>query len=119
MSNHEIDRILEYYSPLRKVKNYIAEHYSETICLRKISCIAGLEEKYFSSYFRKKTGMCFRDWLARERISRAKEMMRHRHYLITSVAFAVGFCELRTFERAFKKHTGTTPRDFKKSLEPD
>ena len=32
------------------------------------------------------------------------------------MAASVGFQDLRTFERAFKRHTGQTPRDFKRSV---
>jgi AraC-like DNA-binding protein len=33
---------------------------------------------------------------------------------VSVVAFAVGFRDLTTFERAFKKHEGMTPREFRK-----
>jgi AraC-like DNA-binding protein len=45
--------------------------------------------------------------------------MKARDYSITEVAYEVGFGDLRTFERAFKKHTLTTPMEFKKSVLPD
>jgi AraC-like DNA-binding protein len=31
---------------------------------------------------------------------------------------AVGYQDLGTFERAFKRHTGTTPRDFRNRAKP-
>ena len=44
--------------------------------------------------------------------------MKSRDFAITEVAEEVGFRDLRTFERAFKKYTLTTPREFKKSVVP-
>jgi AraC-like DNA-binding protein len=53
---------LEYYSPLRKVKHYICQNYSEAISLKRAAQIAGMERKYFSTFFHKKVGICFRYW---------------------------------------------------------
>lgn len=80
--------------------------------------IAGLEEKYFSTYFHSKTGVRFRDWLANLRVSRAMEIIRDQDRPITRIAFDVGFRELRTFERAFRRFTGMTPQDFKNGVKP-
>ena len=44
--------------------------------------------------------------------------MRSQDHSITEIAYAVGFRDLRTFERAFKRHTGQTPLSFKKSVAP-
>ena len=80
--------------------------------------IAGLEVKYFSKFFHEKVGVCFREWLNHVRVARAMEMMRAHNHRITDVAFAVGFQDLRTFERSFKKSTARTPRSFKSSVRP-
>jgi AraC-like DNA-binding protein len=37
---------------------------------------------------------------------------------LTHIAGLVGFRDLTTFERAFKKQTGLTPMKFKKSVRP-
>jgi two-component system response regulator YesN len=108
----------EYYARLRKVKLYIEEDLSREIRLEDAAQVAGIEKKYFSFFFRKKVGVCFRDWLMCMRIAEAKRLMTARNYSITQVAFKIGFADLRTFERAFKRLAGLTPRDFKKSVEP-
>ena len=107
-----------YYPRLKKVKEYVDQHLEDKIPLATAAQIAGLEEKYFSTFFHKKTGMCFTDWIARARVKRAADMMSAQDYTITWIAFAVGFRELRTFERAFKKCTGMTPQAFKRSVRP-
>ena len=107
-----------YYQRLQKVKNYVESNYEQQISLSKAARIAGLERKYFSAYFRKKTGVCFKDWVTEVRINRAKLMMGIQSHSITEIAYAVGFGDLRTFERAFKRSTGMTPREFKNSVRP-
>jgi len=84
--------------------------------VRDAARLANLEVKYFSAYFHAKTGLCFRDWLAGVRVGRAEEMIRRRDESITDVAYRVGFNDLRTFERAFKRHFGTTPAAVRRAV---
>ncbi len=106
-----------YYSRLSRVKHYVDQHFSEDISLQKAARVAALEEKYFSAFFRKKTGICFRQWLAELRVNKAIEIIRQNDASITDVSLIVGFRDLRTFERAFKKCRGMTPRDFKRTVQ--
>ncbi len=107
-----------YYRRLRRVKSYVEQNYSLPITLGDAARVACLERKYFSAFFRDKTGVCFRDWLAHVRVTRAAELMRHNNHTITNIAHAAGFGDLRTFERTFKKIKGITPRQFKKIVGP-
>lgn len=121
MSNREDfeRRIFSYYLPLQRVREYVEKNLSEPISLRAAASAAGLEEKYFSAFFHRKTGVCFRDWLAGRRVDRAIEILTQHDDTITSVAASVGFQDLRTFERSFKRLTGLTPREFKRSVAPE
>jgi AraC-like DNA-binding protein len=112
-------RIFSYYLPLQRVREFVDSNLSEPIPLRAAARAAGLEEKYFSAFFHRKTGVCFRDWLAGRRVERAITILKQRDDTITSVAASVGFQDLRTFERAFKRRTGVTPREFKRSVAPE
>ena len=107
-----------YYRRLCRVKSYVEQNYSLPITLGDAASVACLERKYFSAFFRDKTGVCFRDWLAHVRVARAAELMRHNNHTITNVAHAAGFGDLRTFERTFKKFKGITPRQFQKAVGP-
>ena len=91
---------------------------AEDIPLNKAAQVAHLDAKYFSTYFRQKTGIRFKDWLAQERVGRAKAMMERRDHSVTEIAFAVGFRDLRTFQRSFKRHTGLTPTAYRSSVRP-
>ena len=108
-----------YYVRLQKVKAYLDGHVSEPLTLDQAANIAGLERKYFSTFFRKRTGVCFRDWVAWVRVQQAAAMLKSKNYSITRLAFAVGFKDPRTFQRAFKKYAGVTPRSFKQMVRPD
>lgn len=107
-----------YYAKLRRVRDYVALHYGDPIPLGVAASVARMERTYFSRFFREKVGIGFHGWLARIRITEAKRTLATSDDSITSVAFAVGFRDLGTFERNFKIWTGLTPLAFKQSREP-
>lgn len=110
------DSVFRYYAPLARVKRFVDSHYGDPLSLKTVAGIASLERTYFSTYFREKTGVCYRDWLSSVRVTRALELMALRNLPITDIAFDVGFQDLRTFERAFEKCTGLSPRVMRKRI---
>lgn len=103
-----------YYSSLRRVHQYVIENLSKKITLATAARLAGMERTYFSAYFHRKVGIPFRDWLCGLRIERAIWIMSERDDPIAKVGRAVGFGQIRSFERAFKKATQQTPVQYKR-----
>ena len=109
-------KVFDYYPRLNRLRDYVEQGYSEPITLEKAASIAALESSYFSSYFHAKVGITFTEWLRQVRIEKAIGLVKASDFSITVIAYEVGFADLRTFERAFKKHTQMTPMRFKKSV---
>jgi len=107
--------VFDYYPRLNRLRQYVEQSYSEPIPLEKAAGIAALESTYFSSYFRAKVGITFTEWLRQVRIEKAMELMKASDSSITHIAYEVGFGDLRTFERAFKKPRGQQVQSFTKS----
>ena len=118
-ANHINYGAFQYYSRLKRVKEHVDEHYSEEISLEKAAHIAATEKTYFSTFFRKKVGITFTDWLRQLRVAKAIEILKTRNQSICDIAFEVGFGDLRSFERAFKRYTHMTAREFKQSILPE
>ena len=112
------DDAFQYYERLGRVREFGQANLSQELPIQEVAKIAGLSPKYFTAFFRQHTGTCFRDWLASIRIDRARALLSERTRPVTEVAFLVGFRDVRTFQRTFKKLTGMTPRAFKKSVAP-
>ena len=108
----------DYYPPLKRVKRFVDKNYFEDLPLKRVAGVAGLEKTYFSSFFHAKAGVCYRDWLAYTRVERAARLLKEQDCSITETAYNVGFRDLRTFERAFKKCLGKTPQAFKIEARP-
>ena len=107
---------LGHYPRLRRVADYVVANPAEEIDLSTAARIACLSPKYFSRYFKNSTGIGFHDWLARVRIELAKEEFRDLEQSITTIAGKVGYKEIGTFERQFKKLEGVTPREYRHQL---
>jgi transcriptional regulator GlxA family with amidase domain len=112
------DRAFNYYPPLRRVREYVEKNSCDTISLADAARVAAMETSYFSTFFHSKVGIPFSDWLRRIRVARAIAMIEQENHSICEVAFAVGFNDLRTFGRAFKRYTNKTPMTYKKACRP-
>lgn len=115
----QLERVFEYYPRLRNVKEYVEAHLDESITLQDAARVATLEPKYFSQFFRAKTSVRFTEWLRGIRIRRAKQMIEKSNQSLTSVAFEVGYQNLSTFQRSFKREIGVTASEYKRSIRPD
>jgi AraC-like DNA-binding protein len=108
----------EYCRYLRRVKEFVSEHYSEKISLNTVSRIAGLESSYFSKYFHSKVGVPFSLWLRVFRVKKAITLLNVADYSITEAALLAGFSDICSFERAFQKIMGMTPKEYRNNRRP-
>nr|WP_286672589.1 helix-turn-helix transcriptional regulator [Cohnella hashimotonis] len=69
---------------------------------------------YLSTYFKEKSGTNFVDYVMTYRMDKAKEILSRTDLKIQEVGQLVGYANVSTFIRVFKKQTGTTPGDYKK-----
>lgn len=72
---------------------------------------------YFSRMFRKQMGITCIDYITRQRIEKAKELLIHTDLKHESVAQAVGYSNVYYFSVQFKKQTGETPGQYRKRME--
>ncbi len=111
-------RAFSYYKRLKRVKSFVVRHIADDVPLQRAARVAAMERTYFSSFFHKKVGVSYREWLQYLRVREAMRRLETENCTITEVAFESGFSDLRTFERNFKKWTSITPREFKKIVMP-
>jgi len=107
---------IRYFSTIRKAVAYLEEHLSERVTLRDVAAVACLEATAFSKSFKARTGVTFRDFVQALRVTRAIEMMARSDYSVTAIAFAVGFNNLVTFERTFRRVMGMPPSAYRNTV---
>jgi two-component system response regulator YesN len=98
---------------LRRIIEYLDEHYAEDVSLADASALAYLSPVYFGRVFRERVGVTFTEYLASVRISKAIELLRDPQYKIHEVGEMVGYPNPRYFARVFRTATGYTPRAYR------
>jgi len=95
--------------------SYAKEHYRESnIDIGALAELLNLNKDYFSSRFKKETGLGFVDYVNELRIRSARELLRTTCLKSYEVAYQVGFKDEKYFARVFKKKTGIRPADYKR-----
>jgi len=102
------------YRPIRIAKEYIDNHYTENIDLNTIAREAGFNPVYFSSLFKKETGINFKEYLLQKRIDTAKELLVSGNDTIGNICLKVGYKDVRYFSKIFSKTVGIKPNMYRK-----
>lgn len=89
--------------------------YREMTCSREwVARSLGVNENYLSRIINQHYGKRFTDIVNGYRIREAQEMLKAKpEESITSIAFAVGFSSIPSFNRVFKETTGESPRSYR------
>ncbi len=91
---------------------YIKNHLCEKITVHDMAKRTAMARSTFCESFRKITGETFHSYLNRERIEAAAALIKSGK-LVFEAAMALGFNDLSTFHRNFKKHFGVSPGEYK------
>lgn len=99
---------------LKNILNYCNKHYTEPLSLEMLSRELNIGKYHISHIFSEKLKISFPDYINGLRINNAiKQLAEHPEQSVTEIAYDCGFNSTRTFNRAFLKHTNTTPREYR------
>ena len=98
---------------ITRVLRAVAQDLTKRQTLAEAAKIAGLEAAYFSRVFRRTTGLTFGEWSARIRVEEAKTLLRTIDLSITSIAVSVGYADVTTFGRVFRRIERVSPRQYR------
>ncbi|SHK00879.1 two-component system, response regulator YesN [Geosporobacter subterraneus DSM 17957] len=99
---------------IKQAKRYIEENYMKNITLEDLGAHIGFNPSYFSSLFKRETGISFVEYLSKIRIEKAKELLRESDLRIQDVCLMVGYSDAKYFTKSFIKHTGLKPNEYRK-----
>lgn len=102
---------------VRKVKEYIEEHYFEEVRLETIAKLAGMSTVSFSRFFKLRTGKTLSDYLTNIRLGHAARLLVDTTHSIAEIAYQCGFNNLSNFNRLFLKYKKITPTEFKNTYQ--
>lgn len=91
-------------------------HLAGAVKTRDAAHEAHVTEEYFCRVFKAATGMTFSEYVARVRIEQARQLLADSSLRVTDVAFAAGFQSIPHFNHMFKRHNGTSPKQYRARL---
>ena len=104
---------------LRKVTEWVRCHMEEELTLRRMAQLVGLSISHFSKMFRMSIGETPHQFVLRQRIERAKEMLRTAEghsageARVLDIAISCGFKTQQHFARVFRGLCGISPTEYR------
>jgi AraC family transcriptional regulator len=97
----------------RVVREYVDEHLRERIPLDDLAASVALSRFHFARRFRRSFDTSPHEFVLRQRVARARQLLARTATPLPDVAFACGFADQSHLNRVFKAHVGTTPGRFR------
>lgn len=102
---------------LHKMTNYIHENFRDAVSLTEISTVGKVCRSKCCQLFKQYLGQSPIDYLICYRLRKSQELLKSTECSIGEVAEKCGFGGQSYFTEQFKKLYGTTPREYRHSLE--
>lgn len=99
-----------------KTKDFLNKNYGDsTLSVDKVCNYLGVSATYFSSVFKKETGMSFVSYLTQLRLEEALNLLKTTEEKSYVIAQMVGYEEPNYFSYVFKKQYGVSPSKYRQS----
>ena len=100
-------------NPLAYVINYIRTNISEKIQVEELSEKACMSRTSFYRAFKREFNLSPLDFILKEKIKKAKQILSESKTSISDVCYQLGFSDLNYFGRQFKKSEGISPTQYR------
>ncbi len=91
---------------------YVQKNYRQ-VTLDMLSAEFHLSKPYLSKYIKEKAGTTFQEVVKKERMKKARTLLRETNQTVETVAAEVGYENVEHFNRLFKKSYGMTPVQYR------
>ncbi|HLI70708.1 MAG TPA: response regulator [Ktedonobacteraceae bacterium] len=99
---------------LRRVREYVAAHYAQSLTLEEVAGQVALSPTYFSRIFKQEMGCTFVEYLTRVRLDEAKRLLRTTTLSLADIGYAVGYQSPNYFSEVFKAVEGMTASAYRR-----
>jgi AraC family transcriptional regulator len=100
----------------QRVLDYIEEHFTSELGLVELAAVANLSPNYFVHTFKKSIGTTPHRFLMERRVQHALDLLRDEERSIVEIARATGFSSPSHLATVFRRVTGLTPAQVRRSL---
>lgn len=120
LESEQIPELLEpgEISWLQRGLDYMEIHYADGITVEEVARHAGVGRTYFSKKFHERYGHTPVSHMQQLKLDEARMLLEQTAYSLSEIAHSVGYPDLFSFSKAFKKHTGLPPRQYRQQRSP-
>lgn len=93
---------------------YIQDNYNRDIAVNELAERFAISPNYFSTIFKKETGLTTVNYIKELRLTKACEYLENTSKSIVDISKEVGYEDSQYFFRVFKKATGLTPLEYRR-----
>ena len=104
----------ESYGYIQKAVQYIELNYSQPITIPQIAGFVGVSSIYLTKLFKLSTGKTLSEYLNYHRTQKSLDLLTHTEETISWISEAVGYSDVRSYIRFFKKFYYMTPSEYRK-----
>jgi AraC-like DNA-binding protein len=97
---------------VKAVREYLQEHFAETISLDQVATEHNMNTFYLSRAFSQEFGASITDVLAGVRMERARELLEDAELSVKQIAYQVGYTNGNYFSKVFRRYYGLSPSEF-------
>jgi AraC family transcriptional regulator, regulatory protein of adaptative response / methylphosphotriester-DNA alkyltransferase methyltransferase len=105
-------------SLLEEANAIVEREYASELSLDDIARRVASSRRQLQRAYAEIGGTTFRDHLTRVRMERAAEMLAAQSLTVREVAHRVGYRQPAQFAKAFRRHRGVAPSDFRATVGP-
>ena len=101
---------------LERVRAYVEAHLDDDLSLTVLADIACLSPYHFSRSFKQATGIGLQRYVMKQRLERAKRLLRCTHQSLVWIAQEAGFADQSHLTHIFRREIGVTPGRYRVEL---
>ena len=94
---------------LQRARDFMNANLAGDPSISQVANECGLSSSYFARAFKQTTGMPPYRWLTKQRVERAKELLRDPRQELADIAQLCGFVDQSHFSRVFSRSEGHSP----------
>lgn len=102
---------------IRCIENEIHRNYDKKTGLSDFAERWNYSLPYLSKRFKTETGVTYSEYVMRTRVNEACRLLVNTDKKIAEISGLVGYGDVDFFCRVFKKHTGVTPKAFRRAVD--
>ena len=106
--------IVPTHPAVQKARDVLDEHYAQPWRLVDLGRLAGVSPNHLVQLFTRETGLSPHQYLIRQRLDRAKELLRHSDVPVTQLALDLGFSSSQHFAKTFKQLAGASAMEYRR-----